>query len=89
MYGVCVVRSLSSGEARKHFADTLNRVAYGSEHIAIERSGKEPVYMIPAKDYELFQKLLQQAEDRIDLQEAEKRMADSKESLSLDEFFSW
>ncbi|WP_019509131.1 type II toxin-antitoxin system Phd/YefM family antitoxin [Pleurocapsa sp. PCC 7319] len=83
------MRSLSSGKARNHFADTLNHVAYGSEHIAIKRSGKEPVYMIPAKDYELFQKLLQQAEDRADIQEAELRMTDSKqERLSFDEFFS-
>lgn len=45
--------------------------------------------MIPAKDYELFQKLLQQAEDQLDLQEAEQRMADSKqERLSFDEFFT-
>ena len=88
MYIIYAMRSLSSGEARNHFADTLNHVAYGLEHIAIERSGKEPVYMIPAKDYELFQKLLQQAEDQLDLQEAEQRMADSKqERLSFDEFF--
>lgn len=83
------MRSLSSGEARNHFADTLNQVAYGSEHIAIERPGKDPVYLIPAKDYELFLKLLEQAEDKVDLQEVERRMADSKqERVSFDEFFA-
>ena len=82
------MRSLSSGEARSNFSDTLNHVAYGSEHVAIQRSGKEPVYMIPSKDYELFLKLLQQAEDDLDLQEAEARMVDSQqERVSFENFF--
>lgn len=83
-----MMRSLTSGEVRSNFADTLNHVAYGSEHVAIQRAGKEPVYMIPAKDYELFQQLLQQVEDDLDLQEAEARMADSQqERISFEDFF--
>ena len=83
------MRSLTSGEARKNFTDTLNHVAYGSEHVAIQRAGKKPVYMIPAKDYELFQQLLQQEEEDLDLQEAEARMADSqKERVSFENFFA-
>lgn len=55
---------------------------------AVERSGKELVYMIPAKDYELFQKLLQEAEDQLDLQEAEQRMDDLKQERSgFEKFF--
>ncbi|MDJ0576516.1 MAG: type II toxin-antitoxin system Phd/YefM family antitoxin [Xenococcaceae cyanobacterium MO_234.B1] len=83
------MKFLSSGEARKNFADTLNRVAYGSEHIAIQRSGKEAVYLISAKDYELFQQLLQQAEDKIDLEAAESRMNDPQQNkIDFDEFFA-
>ncbi len=83
------MKFLSSAEARKNFADTLNQVAYGSEHIAIKRSGKEFVYMISAKDYELFQQLLQQAEDKIDIEIAESRMNDSQqETVGFDEFFA-
>ena len=82
------MKFLSSGEARKNFADTLNRVAYSSEHIVIKRSGKEAVYIIPAKDYELFQELLQQAEDNIDLESAESRMNDPQQkTIGFDEFF--
>ena len=88
-YRTSMMRSLSSGEARNSFADTLNHVAYGTEHVAIQRLGKDPVYMIPAKDYELFLKLRQDAEDDLDLAEAEKRMADSKqERISFDTFFA-
>jgi len=84
-----MMRSLSSGEARNSFADTLNHVAYGSEHIAIQRLGKDPVYMIPAKDYKLFLKLLQQSEDNLDLQEAGERMDDStQERIGFDQFFA-
>ena len=79
--------NLSSIEARKNFADTLNRVAYGSEHIAIERSGKELVYLISAQDYELFQQLLQQTEDTEDIKIAESRMNDPQET-GFDEFFA-
>jgi PHD/YefM family antitoxin component YafN of YafNO toxin-antitoxin module len=83
------MRSLSSEEVKDRFADTLNHVAGTSEHIVISRLNKEPVYMIPARDYELFLKLLQQAEDNLDLQEAEERMTDSEqERVSFDEFFA-
>lgn len=83
------MKFLSSAEARKNFADTLNRVAYGSEHIAIRRSGNEFVYMISATDYELFQQLLRQAEDKTDLKMAESRMNDpQQETVGLNEFFA-
>ena len=82
------MKFLSSAEARKNFADTLNRVAYGSEHIAIKRSGNELVYMISAQDYELFQQLLQQTEDTEDIKIAESRIKDPQETISFDKFFA-
>ncbi len=81
--------TLSSAEARKNFSHTLNRVAYGSEQIAIKRSGKESVYLISAQDYELFQKLLQQSEDKEDLEIAESRIKDpQQEIVDFKNFFS-
>lgn len=83
------MKFISLAEARKNFADILNRVAYGSEHTAIERSGNEFVYLISAKDYKLFQQLLRQAEDKTDLKIAESRINDSqKGTVGFDEFFS-
>ena len=82
------MRSLSSGEARSGFADMLTHVAYASEHVAIQRPGKEPVYLIPAKDYHLLQQLLKKAEDESDVEVAEARMADpDQELVSFDQFF--
>ena len=82
------MKFLSSAEARKNFADTLNRVAYGSEHIAIKRSGNELVYLISAQDYELFQQLLQQTEDTEDIKIAESRIEDPQETIGFDDFFA-
>ena len=82
------MKFLSSAEARKNFADTLNRVAYGSEHIAIKRSGNELVYLISAQDYELFQQLLQQTEDAEDMKIAESRIKDPQETVGFNDFFA-
>ncbi len=80
---------LSSREARSKFSDTLNRVAYGHEHIAIQRSGKESVYLIPSEDYELLQRLIEAQEDRIDIEAADSRMANpNQERVPFGEFFS-
>lgn len=81
--------SLSSQEAKNNFIDTLNHVAGDLEHIKIQRPGQEPVYMIPAKDYELFIKLLEQAEDKIDIEEADKRINDNEqERLTFEQLFN-
>ena len=45
--------------------------------------------MIPAKDYELFIKLLEQVEDKIDIEEANKRINDNEqERLTFEQFFN-
>lgn len=80
---------LSSREARSNFSDTLNRVAYGHEHLAIQRPGKESVYLIPSEDYQLLQQLIEAEEDRVDIAAADLRMADpNQERVPFEEFFS-
>ncbi|MDJ0597244.1 MAG: type II toxin-antitoxin system Phd/YefM family antitoxin [Crocosphaera sp.] len=81
--------SLSSQKAKNNFTDALNHVACDLEHIKIQQPGQEPVYMIPAKDYELFIKLLEQAEDKIDIEEADKCINDKEqERLTFEQFFN-
>ncbi|MDJ0659179.1 MAG: type II toxin-antitoxin system Phd/YefM family antitoxin [Crocosphaera sp.] len=81
--------SLSSQEAENNFTDALNHVTCDLEHIKIQQPGQEPVYMIPAVDYELFIKLLEEAEDKIDIEEADKRMNDNEqERLTFEQFFN-
>ena len=81
--------SLSSQEAENNFTDTLNHVTADLEYIKIKQPGQEPVYMIPAKDYELFIKLLEEAEERIDIKEADKRINNNEqERLTFEQFFN-
>ena len=41
---------LSTVEARDHFSELLNRVAYGKERIILMRRGKALVAVIPVED---------------------------------------
>lgn len=65
---------LKISEARKEFAELINRVAYGDERIILERSGKELAAVIPINDLELLEAI----EDLIDLNEVKKALANPK-----------
>ena len=61
---------LSASEARQNFSDILNRAAFGGERVLVHR-GKKPIAAImPVEDYEFLEEL----EDRIDIEEARKRL---------------
>jgi prevent-host-death family protein len=55
---------------RSMFADTINRVAYQGERIALERHGKTVAALVSAEDLELLEAL----ENRIDLAAARKAL---------------
>jgi len=59
---------LSASEAREHFADTLNRVAYAGERIKLSRKGKDMAVLISIEDFEFLESM----EDRVDIKNAEK-----------------
>ena len=54
---------LAATAVRDSFSETINRVAYTGERIALERRGKTVAAIVSAEDLELLQAL----EDRIDL----------------------
>lgn len=60
----------TSVEARKEFAEIVNRTAYAKERIMITRKGKNVVAIIPIEDLEL----LEEIENRIDLEDARKAL---------------
>lgn len=68
------MQALTVSEARKGFADTVNRVAYTKERVLVERHGKVVMGMVPVEDVELLREL----EDRIDLTEARAALAEAK-----------
>jgi prevent-host-death family protein len=68
---------ISTADARKNFADIVNKVAYGKESIVLTRRGQEIAALIPMDELEL----LQQIEDYIDIEDAKKALEDSGENI--------
>lgn len=65
---------IATGQARKDFASTLNRVAYGKERIVLRRRGKDVAALVPVDDLALLEAL----EDRMDLEDARAALAEAK-----------
>jgi antitoxin (DNA-binding transcriptional repressor) of toxin-antitoxin stability system len=69
------MNTLSVKEAREHFADTLNRVAYRGERIILQRRGVScGAALVPAEDVALIERL----EDILDDLEADEALSDSE-----------
>jgi prevent-host-death family protein len=66
-------------EARKSFSKTINRVAFGKERIVLERRGEDVAAVIPVEDLELFERLMEEFEDHMDIKEAHRRLADPED----------
>ena len=60
----------TAAKARQLFSDIINRAAFGKERVVIERRGKRLAAVVPVEDLDL----LEQMEDRIDLEDARRRM---------------
>ena len=67
---------MAASAAREEFAEVLNRVAYGKERIVLHRHGKPLVAIIPVEDLQLLERLIEEEEDRIDVEEARCVLAD-------------
>ena len=75
--------TISTADARKKFADLVNRVAYGSEPVVLTRRGQEIAALISMRELEL----LRQLEDRMDIEDAEKALADPAENIPAREIW--
>ena len=69
----------SISQARKDFAEIVNKVRYGNERAIIEKHGKDCVAIIPITDL----KILERIEDFIDLQDAEKALKEAEEKGTI------
>ena len=58
---------LAAGKVRQKFAETVNRVASRRERVIVRRRGKKLAALIPFEDLMLLEEL----EDRLDLEEVE------------------
>lgn len=60
-------------ELRRQFAETINRVGFAKERVALTRHGKAVAALVPIEDLQLLEAL----EDRIDLEEARAALAEA------------
>ncbi len=75
--------TISTAEARKKFADIVNRVAYGHEPVILTRRGEEIAALVSMEEFEL----LQQIEDVIDIKDAKKALEEQGASIPANEFW--
>lgn len=75
--------TISTADARKHFADIVNKVAYGHNSVILTRRGEKIAALIPIEELELLQKL----EDIIDIEDAKKALAEPGENIPAKEFW--
>lgn len=70
-----MANTISASDARSQMADLLNRSAYGKERIILKKQGKNVAALVPIEDLEL----LEQIEDRLDLDAACKALKEKGE----------
>jgi antitoxin Phd len=76
-----MITKISTADARKKFADIVNKVAYGKEPIVLTRRGQEIAALISIEELEL----LQQIEDYIDIEDAKKALAEPGKNIPAQE----
>ena len=66
----------SFSDARSHLTDIANEVAFGGGRAVITRNGRKIMAIVSIEDLEI----LQEIENRIDLDDARKALADAKKN---------
>jgi prevent-host-death family protein len=72
--------TISTAEARKNFSDIVNKVAYGAEPVILTRRGQEIAALISMRELELLRRI----EDRMDIEDAEKALAEVGENIAAE-----
>ncbi|MDH3360570.1 MAG: type II toxin-antitoxin system Phd/YefM family antitoxin [Desulfobulbaceae bacterium] len=75
--------TISTADARKRFADIVNRVAYGHDSVILTRHGEEVAALISMEELALLRHL----EDLIDIEDAKKALAEPGENIPAKEFW--
>jgi prevent-host-death family protein len=71
--------TLDLSRARALFTESVNRVNYRGERIVIKKHGRPVAALVPVEDLELLREL----EDRMDLQDARKALAEARGKFIL------
>jgi len=76
-----MLTKISTADARKKLANIVNRVAFGREAFVFTRRGVALAALVSVEDF----KLLQEMEDRMDVDDAWKARAESEERVSWED----
>jgi prevent-host-death family protein len=68
-------------ELRQSLTEVLNRAEYQGERIIIHRRGKDVAAIVPLEDLKLLERLIEEAEDRLDVEAARVSMAESEDRI--------
>lgn len=81
------MKRIDSSQAVRQFSELCNEAAFQGERIIITRHGKAVAALVPAEDVELIEAM----EDKIDIEEARKALAehraDPSSAVDAEEFF--
>jgi prevent-host-death family protein len=69
-----IYTTLEMTQARNHFSETVNQVAFGKERVLVTRHGKALVALVPVEDLELIEAM----EDRIDVEKTRAALEEVK-----------
>jgi prevent-host-death family protein len=76
-----MLKKISTADARKNFANIINRVAFGKESFILTRRGEALAALVSVEDL----KLLQEMEERKDIEDAWKARETKEETVSWEE----
>ena len=80
------MKRLNVVELKNSLGDVLNRAEYQRERIIVHRRGKDAAAIISIEDLALFEHLLEEAEDRLDVEAARAALAESDERIPYEDF---
>lgn len=71
--------TVTAEKARERFSELVSRAGFAKERVTVTRRGKTIAAIVPIEDVELLEKL----EDRIDLEDARKALAEAKKKGTI------
>jgi prevent-host-death family protein len=72
-------------QLKQSLGEILNRTEYAGERFVIHRRGKDAAAVIPIEDLRLLERLVREAEDRIDAERVEAARKESDERIPFDQ----
>jgi prevent-host-death family protein len=78
-------RKIKTTEAQNQFGSIVDRVAIAKEPVILERRGRLLAAIIPMEEFRILERVIQQAEDEIDIRESERALAKDREFIPLEQ----